>query len=209
MVDEIRRRDGPSPSPRRRPGSWPATIAEYHSTLIPGLLQIREFTAIRAHADRPAYPKRYSAARALDARAQRQKILDEPEATPYEVILDEAVLRRRLAPPDVMRTQWHALVDTAVTRSCVTVRILPFDARIDDDALPRAAFSCYTYVDPDDPTVVTVDTNIDDLILTDPAKTTVYTDLYTRLSRAALSPADTLDLLTTMVEDHTGLRSTR
>jgi hypothetical protein len=78
----------------------------------------------------------------------------------------------------------------------VTLRVLPVDARIEDFAVPRCTFSIYTYPDPGDPVVVTIDSVTNDLILTEPAQVTPYDQLYQRLRAAALSPVDSLDLLT-------------
>lgn len=45
--------------------------------------------------------------------------------------------------------------------------------------------------------MVAVDTVTSDLILTEPAQVVPYDQLYARLRDAALSPVDSLDLLTT------------
>jgi hypothetical protein len=58
------------------------------------------------------------------------------------------------------------------------------------------AVSLYTYPDPGDPAVVAIETVTSDLVLTDPAETSPYDQLYIRLRDAAPPPADSLDLLT-------------
>jgi hypothetical protein len=83
----------------------------------------------------------------------------------------------------------------------VTMRVLPVHARIEDYAVPRCTFSVYTYPDPGDPAVVAVDTVTSDLILTDSADVHSYQQLYQRLRDAALSPDDSLDLLTKVAAD--------
>jgi hypothetical protein len=183
-----------------------AAISQFQPVLFPGLLQTPEFSAVRAAADRPASSRRYSTARALEARARRQEILDGADATPYEVVLDEAVLRRHTADPTVMRTQLDHLINAALHRRAVTVRVLPFNTRIDGDLLPRTAFSRYTYSDPEDPVIVTVETNVEDLIITEPDKVAVFANLYAKLQEAALDPADSIELLTTTAEDYLSRR---
>jgi hypothetical protein len=84
----------------------------------------------------------------------------------------------------------------------VTIRVLPAQATITGH-VPRSAFSCYTYPDPGDPTVVAVDTITSDLVLTtldQPDEVASYLDLYDHLRAAALSPTDSLDLLATTAE---------
>jgi Domain of unknown function (DUF5753) len=71
-----------------------------------------------------------------------------------------------------------------------------YTGRCGDGSVPRCTFSIYDYPDPGGPVVVAVDTVTSDLILTDPAQVTPYNELYARLAAAALTPADSLDLLT-------------
>lgn len=177
------------------------SIAEYQMTLLPGLLQIPAFTEIRARADRAAYPDHFDPARALEARALRQRVLERPGGPAYEVIIDELAVRRFAAPPDIVRAQMDHLVDVGHHRKRVTIRVLPLAASIAGHAVPRSAFFTYRYPDPGDPVVVAVDTVTSDLVLTDPPEVAYYVDLYKRLQDAALTPADSLDFLAAVAED--------
>ncbi|GAA2471451.1 helix-turn-helix domain-containing protein [Winogradskya humida] len=180
-------------------------IFQYQPCLVPGLLQTRRFAAVRAEADRPASSRRFSKARMLEARQQRQAILDSPRATPLEVIIDEGVLLRRSAPPDVMHEQLEHLIGAALNIRSVSVRVLPFSAGLNEHAQVRTAFSRYTFADPEDPVVAVVDTNVVDLLFHDHEedgreKVTVYTGLADDLRQAALSPAESIDCLTAAAE---------
>jgi transcriptional regulator with XRE-family HTH domain len=181
------------------------TIFQYHPFLPPGLLQTPRFATIRAEADRAANPRRFSLARMLEARTQRQAILTGPDATPLEVILDESVLRRRCAPAEVMHEQLEHLVGAALNQRSVTLRVLPFAAELTRHVQARTAFTRYTYADSDDPVVVVVDTNVDDLLFYDHdvdggPKVAVYTDLASELRRTALSAADSIECLSEAAE---------
>ena len=57
----------------------------------------------------------------------RRKILDRDDAPHLTVILDEAVLRRPVGAPAVMREQYGHLADVA-NLPRVTIRVLPFKA---------------------------------------------------------------------------------
>ena len=182
--------------------SGAATIFQFQPFLIPGLLQTQEFAAVRAAADRAANSRRFSTARMLEARIQRQAILSGPDATPLEVILDEAVLRRlAVAPPQVMHDQLDHLVGAALNQPSVTVRVLPFVSGLSRHAQARTAFTHYTYADPDDSVVVNVDTNIEDMLLHEQAKVAIYADLVCELRRAALSPTESIECLAAAAED--------
>ncbi|MEV4199358.1 helix-turn-helix domain-containing protein [Micromonospora globbae] len=179
------------------------SICEYQMSLLPGLLQTPAFTEVRARADRAAHTGQFDPTRALEARAARQRVLDRPGGPTYEVIIDELAVRRFAAPPEVVRGQMDHLVDVGHHRPKITIRILPLNASIAGHTVPRSPFSIYRYPDPDDPVVVAVDTVTSDLVLTDTTGVGNYLELYRRLQEAALTPADSLDLLATVAEDLT------
>ncbi|SCF16380.1 Helix-turn-helix domain-containing protein [Micromonospora matsumotoense] len=176
-------------------------IAEYHITLLPGLLQIPAYTEVRAVADRAAYPRRFTVERALEARAARQRVLDRPGGPTYEVIIDELAIRRHAAPPEVVRAQLDHLINVGHEKQKTTIRVLRLTARIAGNAVPRSSYFSYRYPDPSDPVVVAVDTITSDLVLTDPDEVANYASLYERLRSAALSPADSLDFLASVAEE--------
>ncbi|MFI1996847.1 helix-turn-helix domain-containing protein [Actinoplanes sp. NPDC020271] len=178
-----------------------AAIFEYQPFLIPGLLQTPDFARARAEAARIARSRRYSTARDIEARQQRQAILSAPAATPYEVIIDETALRRRTAPADVMHGQLEHLIGATLNLRAVTVRVLPLDVTLAERLQARSAFSYYTYTDPVGLEVVTVDTNIDDMVLTDENKVGLYASLRSELQEDALSAADSVELLATLAQE--------
>jgi transcriptional regulator with XRE-family HTH domain len=174
-----------------------AQIREYQQTFIPGLLQTPDFVRARAEADAKLEPLNGTVDGVLAGRAGRQRMLRRPGAPTYEVILDEIAVRRLAAPPEVVKKQLYHLATAVNGKPPVALRVLPVNARLDDFAVPRCTFSIYTYPDPGDPVVVAVDTVTSDLVLISPAEVAPYEQLYGRLRAAALSTAESLDLLTT------------
>ena len=122
-------------------------------------------------------------------------MLERPGGPTYQVIIDELAIRRHTAPPQVVADQLNHLANVGRERPTVTIRVLPLDAPIADQTVPRSAFFTYRYPDPDDPIVVAVDTVTDDLVLTHHTDVARYLDLYRKLEEAALSPADSLNFL--------------
>ncbi|HWH00619.1 MAG TPA: helix-turn-helix transcriptional regulator [Pilimelia sp.] len=174
-------------------------IREYQMTFLPGLLQTPLFTEARVRADQAAYPDGFHPDKAVQARAARQRMLHRPGGPTYEVIIDELAVRRHAAPPDVVAAQLDHLAAVGHDHEKITIRVLPVAARITGHAVPRSAFSAYTY--PDDPPVVAVDTATSDLLLTEPAYVARYAALYQRLAQAAMNPLDSLDFLATVAEE--------
>src|SRR4051794_8962194 len=116
------------------------SIAEYQLTLLPGLLQIPAFTEIRARANRGTRPEHFDPTRALEARAIRQRILHRTDGPRYEVIIDELAVRRRAAPPEIVRAQLDHLVHVGRDRNRITIRVLPLGASLPGHVVPGSAF---------------------------------------------------------------------
>ncbi|MFI5489214.1 helix-turn-helix domain-containing protein [Micromonospora echinaurantiaca] len=175
-------------------------IREYQMVYLPGLLQIPSYTEARVLMDRPDGAT-YSHARALEARAGRQRMLERPGGPQYGVIIDELAIRRFAAPAPVIADQLDHLALVGHERQTITIRILPIAAKIRQHAVSRSAFFTYRYPDPHDPVVVAVDTVTDDLVLTREADVNRYLDLYAKLQDAALPPGDSLDFLAATAEE--------
>lgn len=180
------------------------TIREFQMTFLPGLLQTPEFAQSRAESERAGGPVNFSSAKAVDARAGRQRMLRRPGGPSYEVVIDEVAVRRAAAPPEVVSAQLYHLAATVNGSPQTTVQVLPVNAIIEGYNLPRSAFSLYTFADPGDPTVVTVDTVTDDLILTKDEDVKRYEGLYTRLREAALPVDESLELLVAAATSYHG-----
>lgn len=177
-------------------------ICEYQLTLVPGLLQVPNFTAARARADRRIYPDGFDPEQAVEARRKRQDVLYREIGPPrYEVVIDELAIRRYAAQAEVVGQQLDHLVVLGHECTNIMIRVLPLIARIDAQMVPRSAFSIYSYPDPDDPVLVAVDTITSDLVITQPDQVEHYRQLHRDLADAALTTADSLDFLATVAEN--------
>jgi transcriptional regulator with XRE-family HTH domain len=174
-----------------------ATIREYHQTALPGLLQIPDYTRSVAIAVEAIEPLFATVEGIIAGRAGRQRNLRRPGGPSLEVILDEFAIQRLLAPAGVVKRQLRHLVEvTKGSQPNITLHVLPIRAQVRDFAAPRSAFSIYTYSDPGDPHVVTIDTVTSDVILTEEAHVTPYERVYERIREAALSQDESAKLLT-------------
>ncbi|MFL6076934.1 MAG: helix-turn-helix domain-containing protein [Mycobacteriales bacterium] len=103
-----------------------ATALYVHETnLVPGLLQTTGYTTFLMNS-RDDYPPAVLD-RYVDLRMRRQQVLERPDAPALHAVLDEAVLRRRVGGPKVMKDQYEALIAVS-ERPNITLRVLPFDA---------------------------------------------------------------------------------
>lgn len=103
-------------------------VAEYEhvfaNTLVPGLLQTRRY-ALALHEAQDVRTQADVIAAKVDARVKRQAILNRSPALHLWVVLDDAVLRRRVGGADVMAEQIDHLTVMA-QRPNVDIQILPF-----------------------------------------------------------------------------------
>ena len=100
----------------------------YQIQFIPGLLQTSEYAGalLRAHyrSDPPEQIERR-----VKLRMARQQLVIERNNTPIWAVLDEAVLRRRMGPPEVMRSQYRRLLEFSEVNN-LTIQVLPLDAGV-------------------------------------------------------------------------------
>jgi Domain of unknown function (DUF5753)/Helix-turn-helix domain len=102
-----------------------AVLRTYQPNLVPGLLQTEHYAweLIETQSDLPLDTVR----RLAKLRTLRQQVLSRDDAPRLDVILDEAVLRRPVGGPAVMREQYRRLAEIAAG-PCVTIQVLPFEA---------------------------------------------------------------------------------
>ncbi|MDG4800998.1 helix-turn-helix transcriptional regulator [Micromonospora sp. WMMD980] len=105
-----------------------ASLRQYQETVIPGLLQTHEYIRALARIDQPAATDE-EREHAVQVRLQRQNLLSRrlPQPPTLDVILSEAVLRRRVGGLGVMTGQLAGLLE-ASEKSNVSVRVVPLSA---------------------------------------------------------------------------------
>jgi transcriptional regulator with XRE-family HTH domain len=110
---------------------WPDKEAQarrlrwFEPLVVPGLLQTEAYA--RAILSTRMGATREELDEAVAGRMERQRILDREHPPELWVILDEAVLRRPVGGPDVMRDQLVRLVE-AGRRPNIAIQVVPFGA---------------------------------------------------------------------------------
>jgi transcriptional regulator with XRE-family HTH domain len=177
--------------------SGAATISAYEQTAVPGLLQIPEYVRALVVAGEALEPVSGTVDGLLSGRAGRQRHLRRPSGPLVEMILDEFAVLRLAVPAGVAKRQLRHLAEVVDgSQPNVTLRVLPAQAKIRDFAVPRSAFSIFSYPDMGDPRVAVIDTVTSDVVLTDETQILPYERLYERIREAALSPEESAKLLT-------------
>jgi transcriptional regulator with XRE-family HTH domain len=168
-----------------------AFIRQFSALVLPGVLQTREYAnavirAIRHDAVGEEIDQR------LELRMHRQELLTREGAPDLWAILDEAVLRRLVGGPAVMREQLQRLIDVSALPN-VTLQVLPFNAG--PHAGMDGEFTIFSFSDPADPDLVFIENSGGDLYLERPDRTQRYRLIFSHLQAAALNPVESVRAL--------------
>ena len=128
-------------------------IRTYEIQFVPGLLQTPEYARAvillgHAGADADEIDRR------VELRRQRQQILARTEPPQLWAVIDEAVLRRPIGGPEVMRAQIEALIEAAKQPN-IRLQIIPFHAG--GHAAAGGPFAILRFPEPELPDVVYVE----------------------------------------------------
>ncbi len=125
-------------------------IRAYEIQFVPGLLQTEEYARAVALLGHPS-PLADDIERRVRLRMARQALLSRAAPPHLWAVLDEAVLRRPVGRPGVMRGQLKHLLEAA-ERSNVTLQVMPF--LVGGHAAAGGPFSILRFAEPDLPDVV-------------------------------------------------------
>ncbi|WP_069174547.1 helix-turn-helix domain-containing protein [Streptomyces griseus] len=171
-------------------------IRQYAAHVVPGLLQTEAYARAVLGVGRTLKNEEHLEER-LAARLDRQKRLHAADRPELWVVLDEAVLRRPVGGPAVMRAQLARLLATA-EEPHITVQVLPF-AQGEHDALGG---SLTVLVLPDGTEVSYTEGAHYGQLIEDPEEVRRFTVTYDRLRAAALPPRMSLDMIRSAMEDN-------
>jgi transcriptional regulator with XRE-family HTH domain len=172
------------------------SVHNYESLFIPGLLQTEEYgramvKGVLATATQAEIDER------VEARSERQKLLDGEQSLELWAVLDEAAIRRVVGGSAVMRGQLlHVLEMTR--RPNVTVQVITFKAGA-HPGMP-GSFVHMEFRGDLDPELVYVDTLAGDIFLETEDDVRRYRSMFDYLRASALSPDDSANLISSVAE---------
>jgi hypothetical protein len=128
-------------------------IRTYEVQFVPGLLQTPEYARaviLLGHAGASSE----EIDRRVELRQARQRILAKPDPRQLWAVIDEAVLRRPVGGPDVMRAQIEWLLEASKSPN-IRLQIIPFQAG--GHAAAGGSFAILRFPEPELPDVVYVE----------------------------------------------------
>ena len=168
-----------------------ASIRNFEPIVVPGLLQTEEY-ARQTLRNGPGELDRDDIERLVQVRMERQRILGREDRPRLWAVIDEAVIRRVVGSPEVMREQLRHVIECA-EQGKTTLQAVPYSAGA--HAGTTGPFVIIDFPEPTDPAVVYVETLAGDLYFEERADVDRYTLAFDRLLAAALHPDDSVRLV--------------
>jgi hypothetical protein len=136
--------------------------------------------------------------RLVDLRMKRQEMVDRDPPFDVWLILDEAVIRRTIGGPTVMRDQLARLMDASKLPN-VTLQVLPFDSG--SHAGLKGPFSILEFPERADADVAYVESLAGIIYLEKDREVRTCAEAFDRLRATALSPGASADLISKAADD--------
>ena len=163
-------------------------ITSYSMYYIPALLQTEEYARALIKAIAPKIDADIHEQR-VEVRLRRQQLLDEDRRPRYRVLLDEAVLHRRVGGPEVMAAQLGKMLE-AERQAKVTIQVIPFE--LGAHAAQDSNFVLLEFEDKDLSPVAFVEGLTGNQYIERSADIARYREAVEYLRDSALSPRDSL-----------------
>lgn len=175
-------------------------IRIYESQFVPGLLQTEEYAReiISGGVETDMVTEQR-----IEARLRRQKRVESDANMRMWVILDEAAVRRPIGVisrgPEIMRRQIEHLIHLSGGHDNITLQIIPFS--VGAHAAEAGSFTLLRYSEFELADMVYLEQLHDGELIDRRNVVEAYTKAMTRLSVAAATPDETLELLKEILED--------
>lgn len=164
--------------------------------VIPGLLQTAAYSRATIRAiNMDDDPSRTEAL--VSVRQARQSVLSRPTPLQLHAVIHEAALRQRVGTPLLMRDQLQRLVDMAELDH-VVIQVLPQD--VGETPGLAGGFTLVGWGVPETD-VVMLESLTSSLYVEEPEEVGQYGVAFDRISRAALTPGDSADLIANVKKD--------
>lgn len=165
------------------------TLRIYSGLLVPGLLQVPQYTqAVLRAVLLDTEQRRDEIDRQVQLRMDRQQKTFAQDSPPaISVVIDEASLHRPVGGSGVMRLQLEHLVEMSAVGN-LELQVLPY--AVGEHSGMSGGFTIIRFSDPSDPDVVFIENPMRDLYLEERHELKQYALMFDQMSAAAMSPEE-------------------
>ncbi|WP_327415870.1 helix-turn-helix domain-containing protein [Streptomyces sp. NBC_01233] len=172
------------------------SVLNWEAAFVPGLCQTEPYARAVIGGVLPnASPDVIE--RRVRARMGRQELLTKPSPLHVTAIMDEAALRRHVGGPHLMAEQLRHLQELA-KQPQISLRVIPFAAGA-HPGMACGSYAMLTFPGADHPEIVYPDSMAKHRLQEQQAQLGDYTSTFDTLGRRALSPDDSLGLISTVM----------
>jgi transcriptional regulator with XRE-family HTH domain len=164
-----------------------ATIRSFEVQFVHGLFQTEDYARAVTRLGRKTVPAD-EIERRVALRLKRQDLLSRPNPPRIWSVMDEAVLRRPVGGPEVMRAQFQHLIEVAEFPH-VTLQVIPFASG--GHVGESGSFTVLRFEERDLPDVVYIEQLTSAIYLDQRSDVEHYLEVVDELSGEALTPAET------------------
>ena len=168
------------------------SIRDYKSDVVSGLMQVEDYARSILEVVVPPLDQAAIGQR-VEGRLKRQVLLTQDGGPLFDFILDEGALHRPVGGVAVMRAQLERIIEIAGLPK-VTFQLIPLG--LGAHPAQSSTFAVLEFAEPMVNDVVYVEGLVGNIYLESPGELERYRQIFTRLQSIALSPADSIDLLT-------------
>jgi transcriptional regulator with XRE-family HTH domain len=174
------------------------TLINYESLLVPGLLQTEDYArAALRRGESTASNEEIQ--RLVEARMNRQKVLDRDPPLRLWMIIDEAVIHRLVGGRAVMSAQLEHIAEIAGNTPTVTVQVVPYDVGAHPGM--SGAFAVLEFDDPAANDLVYIESRAGGLVLESDADIARFRTMFEDLRALALPPEDSISFVRRKARD--------
>lgn len=173
-----------------------AKIRSWQPQLIPGLLQTEDYAREVINTSRGGDDE--SVNRRVQARMARRTLLSRPNPPALHAVLDEAVLRRQIGGPDVLRDQL-AYLKSVGRRDNITIQVLPFDSGTHPGL--ESSFVVLSFTEPADPDMAFIETKGGDIYVEAKEQVTRIKVDHEQLTNQALPEEESAALIAAIMKE--------
>jgi transcriptional regulator with XRE-family HTH domain len=179
-----------------------ASLRCFDALTLNGLLQTTDYAREIIRASLMALSPPGEVERRVEVRTTRQRVLNR-EVNPLRLwtVIDEAVLRRQVGSPQVMKAQGDRLLELAALPN-VTVQVLP--AGVGAHPSTTGTFSILEFPEPQDPDVVYLETLTANIFVEDDAQAYRYALAFDHLRAMALGPEESKAFIAALSAERSG-----
>lgn len=168
------------------------TLSVFEPYVINGLFQTESYAHALIAGGFPALPDE-RVVELVEARMKRTALFDRDPAMLIELILDESALMRGIGSPAIMRVQLEQLAVLAQRRN-VNLQVLPLNGGLlGEQAGARGGLTLLESGDHEH--LVYMESQDESLLISDPAKVSMYSQRYAKIRAQALGPHESLGLI--------------